>query len=240
MPILAIDTATMVSSVAVANEKKLLAELTVQTRLTHSETLLPHIEQVLQMAGVEKNELTGVAVSLGPGSFTGLRIGLGAAKAIAYGLQIPIIGVPTTEALAWHYPVPGVKVITFIDAQKGNVYSGVYQWANGGIAEIAPIQVYSLEEAIELCGQQQEIVMAVGDMAAKKLVGREALPANLQVPPQHTVMPRAANVAMAGLQRLAAGKVDNVMDLEPIYIRRSEAEVLWEKRQAAQAAEGEA
>ena len=85
MPILAIDTATMVSSVAVADEKRLLAELTVQTRLTHSETLLPHIEKVLQLAGVEKAELTGVAVSLGPGSFTGLRIGLAAAKAISYG-----------------------------------------------------------------------------------------------------------------------------------------------------------
>lgn len=100
MPILAIDTATMVSSVAVADEKKLLGELTVQTRLTHSETLLPHIQQVLKMVGVGKNQLKAVAVSLGPGSFTGLRIGLGAAKAIAYGLNIPIIGVPTTEALA--------------------------------------------------------------------------------------------------------------------------------------------
>ena len=128
MPILAIDTATMVSSVAVADEKKLLGELTVQTRLTHSETLLPHIQQVLKMAGVAKNQLKAVAVSLGPGSFTGLRIGLGAAKAIAYGLNIPIIGVPTTEALAWHYPVPGIVTIPFIDAQKGNVYSGIYAW----------------------------------------------------------------------------------------------------------------
>lgn len=240
MPILAIDTATMVSSVAVANEKKLLAELTVQTRLTHSETLLPHIEQVLEMAGIAKDELTAVAVSLGPGSFTGLRIGLGAAKAIAYGLQIPIIGIPTTEALAWHYPVPGVRVVPFIDAQKGNVYSGVYQWENGTVVEVKPIQVYTLTEAMELCGQQETAVMAVGDMVAKKLAGRDDLPTNLQVPPQHMVMPRAASVAMAGLQRLAAGQVDNVMDLEPIYIRRSEAEVLWEKRQAAaQAAQGE-
>ena len=84
MPILAIDTATMVSSVAVADKDRLLAELTVQTRLTHSETLLPHVEQALKLAGVEKAALEGVAVSLGPGSFTGLRIGLAAAKAIAY------------------------------------------------------------------------------------------------------------------------------------------------------------
>ncbi len=236
MLILAIDTATMVSSVAVADEKKLLAELTVQTRLTHSETLLPHIQQVLQMAGVEKKQLSAVAISLGPGSFTGLRIGLAAAKAIAYGLNIPIIGISTTEALAWHYPVPGVKIVPFIDAQKGNVYSAVYSWQGDGFQEESPVQVYSLAEALELCGNQQGAVMAVGDMVQKKLVGREDLPANLQIPPSHMVMPRAANVAMAGVKRLIAGETDSVMNLEPVYIRRSEAEVLWEKRQAAQAA----
>lgn len=233
MPILAIDTATMVSSVAVANKDRLLAELTVQTRLTHSETLLPHVEQALKLAGVEKAALEGVAVSLGPGSFTGLRIGLAAAKAIAYGLDIPIFGIPTTEALAWHYPVPGVAVVPFIDAQKGNVYSAVYQWQDDGFEEISPVQVYTMEEALELCGAQPVHVLAVGDMAVKRLAGREDLPSNVQVPPPHVVMPRAANVAMAGLKRLAAGQEDSVMNLEPVYIRRSEAEVLWEKRQAA-------
>lgn len=233
MPILAIDTATMVSSVAVADKDRLLAELTVQTRLTHSETLLPHVEQVLKMAGVEKAALDGVAVSLGPGSFTGLRIGLAAAKAIAYGLDIPIFGIPTTEALAWHYPVQGVAVVPFIDAQKGNVYSAVYQWQDDGFEEISPVQVYTLQGALELCEAQPVSVLAVGDMAVKKLYGREDLPANVQVPPPHMVMPRAANVAMAGLKRLVAGQEDSVMNLEPVYIRRSEAEVLWEKRQAA-------
>ena len=233
MPILAIDTATMVSSVAVADEKRLLAELTVQTRLTHSETLLVHVQQVLEMAGVAKNQLDGVAVSLGPGSFTGLRIGLGAAKAIAYGLDIPIIGVPTAEALAWHYPVPGIVTVPFIDAQKGNVYSAVYAWQNGTVKELLPVQVYSLDEALELCQRQESTVVAVGDMVQKKLAQRQDLPVNLLLPPQHMLMPRAANAAMAGLARLSQGKVDSVMNLEPIYIRRSEAEVLWEKRQAA-------
>ena len=235
MPILAIDTATMVSSVAVADKDRLLAELTVQTRLTHSETLLPHVEQALKLAGVEKAALEGVAVSLGPGSFTGLRIGLAAAKAIAYGLDIPIFGIPTTEALAWHYPVPGVAVVPFIDAQKGNVYSAVYQWQDDGFEEISPVQVYTMEEALELCGAQPVHVLAVGDMAVKRLAGREDLPSNVQVPPPHVVMPRAANVAMAGLKRLATGQADSVMNLEPVYIRRSEAEVLLEKRHGAEA-----
>ena len=95
MSILAIDTASSVSSVAVASEGKLQAEVTVEAGRTHSETLLSHIEGALSFAGVERSALTGVAVSIGPGSFTGLRIGLATAKAIAYGLGIPLVGVST-------------------------------------------------------------------------------------------------------------------------------------------------
>ena len=92
MSILAIDTATQVSSVAVASADKLAAELTMQAKLTHSETLMPHIKEVLRMANVRKEQLEGIAVSIGPGSFTGLRIGLAAAKAMAYALDLPIVG----------------------------------------------------------------------------------------------------------------------------------------------------
>ena len=232
MPILAMDTATMVSSVAVADEKRLLAELIVENKLTHSETLLPHVEQVLAMAGVKREELTAVAASMGPGSFTGLRIGLAAAKAIAYGLDIPLVGIPTIEGLAWHYPVPDVTVAGFIDAQKGNVYTAHYRWNGTGFDEVKSIEVLSLAEAVAACAEVDGPVMAVGDMVAKKFGRLEELPKNLQIPPRHMLMPRAANIAMAGLARLSKGETDSVMDLEPIYIRKSEAEVLWEKRQA--------
>ncbi|MBQ1941061.1 MAG: tRNA (adenosine(37)-N6)-threonylcarbamoyltransferase complex dimerization subunit type 1 TsaB [Anaerovibrio sp.] len=232
MPILAIDTATMVSSVAVADAGKLLAELTVQTRLTHSETLLPHVQQVLEMANTKKQDLEAVAVSMGPGSFTGLRIGLATAKAIAYGLNIPIIGVPTMEALAWHYPVPGVAVVPFIDAQKNNVYTNIYTWEKGEPKAQGDIQVMTIDDAVLFCSQQDMPVMAVGDIAAKKLKARENLPVNLYIGPQHLVMPRAANVAMAGLKRLEKEMVDSVMDLEPVYIRRSAAEEMLAKKQA--------
>jgi len=231
VPILAMDTATMVSSVAVADNKKLLAELIVENKLTHSETLLPHVDQVLNMAGAAKDDLEAVAVSLGPGSFTGLRIGLAAAKAIAYGLNIPIIGIPTMEGLAWHFPVPGTRVAGFIDAQKGNVYTAHYKWNGSSFDEVKSIEVVSLEDAVNICSVLDEPVMAVGDMVSKKLTRLDNLPENLIIPPKHTMMPRAANIAMAGLKKLAAGNVGSVMDMEPIYIRKSEAEVLWEKRQ---------
>ena len=232
MLILALETSSMVSSVAVASEQKLLAELTVQTKLTHSETLLPHIEQVLQMAGVKKEELQGIAVSIGPGSFTGLRIGLATAKSIAYALQLPLLGISTLEALAWHYPVPGIYTAALLDAQKGNAYAALYAWEHGTIVGKEPVTVASFAEVLEHCAALERPVVLVGDIVQKKAAKLQELPENVILAPAHMIMPRAANVAQAALRRLAAGESDHVMDLEPVYIRRSEAEVLWEKRHA--------
>ena len=240
MSILAIDTATQVSSVAVASEVRLCAELTMQARLTHSETLLPHMEQVLKMANVKKEELEGIAVSLGPGSFTGLRIGLAAAKAVCYALKLPLIGVPTLEALAWHYPVYGVRVMTLLDAQKGNAYRQSFCWHNGRMEPQEEITVSSLPKVIASCAEMKEQVVLLGDVVPKKIAGKFELPSNVSLAPAHLVMPRAACVAMVGLKKLAAGEKGNVMDMEPIYIRRSEAEVLWEKRHPEAAVGGEA
>lgn len=232
MSILALDTATMVSSVAVASADKLLAELIVETRLTHSETLMPHIAQVLEMAGQAKESLEGIAVSIGPGSFTGLRIGLAAAKGMAYTLGVPIIGVPTLAALAYHFPVPGIYTAVLLDAQKGNAYAALYHWQDGAFVEDAAVQVLPIETVLRQCGTLDAPVMLLGDVVRKKIAGR-ALPANVFMAPPYMLMPRAANVAALGLQMLADGQTGNVMDMEPVYIRRSEAEVLWEKRQKA-------
>ena len=103
MLIVSLDTSSQVSSVAVLSEERVAAEVSMQGALTHSETLMPHIELALQMARAKKTELDGIVVSIGPGSFTGLRIGLAAAKMMAYALNIPMICVPTLEALACHY-----------------------------------------------------------------------------------------------------------------------------------------
>ena len=238
MSILAIDTATQVSSVAVASEKRLFAELTMQARLTHSETLLPHIEQVIRMAGVKKKELEGIAVSIGPGSFTGLRIGLATAKSMAYALGLPLVGVSTLEALAWHYPVPGVRLMPLLDAQKGNAYRQSFRWEQGKLQVLEDISVESLPNILASCREMDEQIILLGDVIPQKVAGKLELPGNVTLAPAHTVMPRAACVAMLGLRELAAGHEGNVMDMEPVYIRRSEAEVLWEKRHPEAKGEG--
>lgn len=100
---LGIETSSAVSSVAVMDDQRLIGELTVQAGLTHSEQLVPHIELLLKQSGVAKTALTGIAVSIGPGSFTGLRIGMGTAKALAYALNIPLLGVMTMDGIAHNF-----------------------------------------------------------------------------------------------------------------------------------------
>ena len=238
MSILAIDTASSVSSVAVASEGKLQAEVTVEAGRTHSETLLSHIEGALSFAGVERSALRGVAVSIGPGSFTGLRIGLATAKAIAYGLGIPLVGVSTLAAFALAFPVPDVHTLVLMDAQKGNAYAGLYEWRDGSLHEVRPVRVAPLAEAIAEAADMGKPVLLTGELVLKKRARLENLPDNVTLAPAHLLTARASHVAWLGIARLAAGERDDPMTLEPFYIRRSEAEVLWEKLHGKEKTEG--
>ncbi|WP_425060264.1 tRNA threonylcarbamoyladenosine biosynthesis protein TsaB [Sporomusa carbonis] len=226
MPILAIDTATLVSSVAIATADTLVAELTIQTRKTHSEHLMPHIASLLTMAETPQNSLKAIAVSIGPGSFTGLRIGLATAKALAYALTVPLIGVPTLAALAFACPAPGVLLAPMLDAQKGNIYLGLYEWRDGIMHETQPPRVVAFSEAqAGLAGMGRPVIM-LGEAAVmhKSEINNPA--------PPHVIIPRAGSVAVMAQYMYAQGIRHDVATLEPLYIRRSEAEELWERRQA--------
>ena len=238
MSILSIDTSSQVSSVAVLSAERIAAEISMQGALTHSETLMPHIETALRMARVEKSELEGIAVSIGPGSFTGLRIGLASAKMMAYALHIPLIAVPTLEALAHHYICEGVRLVPMMDAQKGNVYAQEFMWRADGDAlilqEIRSLAILPLTEVIAGLENAEQPVILLGDAMQKKTT--LALPANVRLAPIHARMPRAACVGLAALTRLARGELDDPVTAAPLYLRRSEAEVLWEKRHGAEGA----
>ena len=216
--IAAIETATRAASVAVCNEDK-FTEITQDSKLTHSETLLPQFKEVLSMANVERGQIEAIAVSIGPGSFTGLRIGLATAKALAYSWNIRIIGVPTLHALAYHFPYS--TVMSMIDAQKNRAYVQVFQ----KLQPVTDIEILSIDEAVTKAASFGEIIIC-GDVCHKI----KSLPDNVKIAPINMRMPRAVNIALCGRDLLASGKVDNVMNIEPMYIRRSEAEVLWEQR----------
>lgn len=218
MYIAAIETATRAASAAVCNEDK-FTEITQDSKLTHSETLLPQFKEVLKMANVTHDMVEAVAVSIGPGSFTGLRIGLAAAKALAYAWNVKIIGVPTLNALAYHFPFS--TVMSMIDAQKNRAYVQVFKQ----LKPVSEIEILGIDEAVEKATEFGEIIIC-GDVCHKI----KNLPDNIKIAPINMRMPRAVNVALCGRDLLAAGRIDNVMDIEPMYIRRSEAEVLWEQR----------
>lgn len=229
MPVLAIDTATMVSSAAIVTDGKLLSEIIMQLNKPQSEVLMNHIINALDIAHVKKQNLTGIAVNIGPGSFTGLRIGLATAKMMSYALNIPVTAIPIDEVLAYHYPVENIYLATFIDAQKGNVYFSIKKWQNNVLQNVQELSVLSLMEAIETCEKLDLPVIAIGDIVQKKYDQFDNC-TNTSVALAHHIMPCAANTGLAGLRRFATGKTDNIMTLEPLYIRRSEAEELWEKR----------
>jgi tRNA threonylcarbamoyladenosine biosynthesis protein TsaB len=229
---LAIDTATLVSTVALATEDKLIAEFTLQTTKTHSEKLLPAIDMLCRFAGVSARDLEAIAVSTGPGSFTGLRIGLATAKALSYANSLPLIGVPTLQGLAYNFAGSKQLIAPVLDAQKGNVYTAFYRFEQGQSQEIVPVSILSaaelsskllaLNEPTILLGEATELVVAAADNLGK-----------VAVADNHLLMPRAASVARAAFQMYRKGFTSDARTLVPIYVRRAEAEVLWEQRRSS-------
>ena len=220
MNILGIETATRSVSVAVIFDGKIVAETIRESPQSFSETLLPQVEGVIKFADAF-NHLDAVAVSLGAGSFTGLRIGLATAKAVAYAWNLKIIGVPTLQALAYNFP--SAKVLPLIDAQKNRAYCQLFEKN----VPLSDLEVKPIAEAVTDAGQLDGEIFLCGDVLHKIKV---PLPPNVKLAPPNLQLPRASSVALCGADLIAAGKVDNVMNLEPLYIRRSEAEELWEKR----------
>ena len=191
---------------------------------------MPQIEKLFALGGVSPQEVEVVAVSIGPGSFTGLRIGLTTAKTLAYAWKKPIVGVPTLEALAYGCPAGSGWVSAMLDAQKGRVYQAMYQWRSGLLVEVAPVRIVSAEQAFQEMAALMEPVLVVGESVREHAGLAESSGGKIFLAPEHAVMPRAAAVAFLGLRKWQAGLAVAATELNPLYVRRPEAEELWEKR----------
>ena len=220
MQILGIETSTRAASVAVISDEKILAETVTESPQSFSETLMPLVEDVIKSSGAF-GKIDAVAVSIGPGSFTGLRIGLATAKALSYAWRTKIIGVPTLSVFAQNFPF--AKVLPLVDAQKNRAYCQLFE--NG--EPVAEAQVKPIDTAIVEATETGGEIFLCGDVLHKIKI---PLPANVKIAPPNLKMPRAGCVALRGKILLDAGQSDNVMNLEPLYIRRAEAEELWERR----------
>ncbi len=225
---LAIDTATKVCSIALCRDQEVLAEYSINMGMTHSEGLLPQIEQLLNRCKVEKKSIELLAVSMGPGSFTGLRIGLATAEAMAYSWHCCLHGVDTLEALAYNIPLEGILLSPVLDAQKGNYYQALYKWEAGQLIKLASVEVVSKDRLLEKIKEQAMPTLLLGE--CNKLAKLE-LPANVKLAPAALRMPKGSSVALAAAVGFDPEQDKKIFGLEPYYIRRSEAEELWEQRQ---------
>ncbi|MFV0502868.1 MAG: tRNA (adenosine(37)-N6)-threonylcarbamoyltransferase complex dimerization subunit type 1 TsaB [Lachnospirales bacterium] len=215
MNILAIETSTKILSIAVLT-KNTCNEITKETK-NHASSLLPLIIELLNKSGVEKENLDYIAVSSGPGSFTGLRIGASTAKAIAHGLNIPIISVPTLAALAYNFKNSGKEIIPVIDARRGTVYAQRFNTKN----EIAPINDVETIHAIDLINNTKKEAIILGDGVS--IFNNIDMPPNIKI--CYDLSHCAKMVGKLALQYISENSnIFQYFEYEPTYYKKTQAE----------------
>ncbi len=225
MKILGLDSSGLVASVAVVEEDVLLSEYTVNHKKTHSQTLLPMLDEIARMIELNLEEVDAIAVAAGPGSFTGLRIGSATAKGLGLALDKPLIAVPTVDALAYNlYGTQGI-ICPLMDARRGQVYTGLYGFERGRFEVIRPQEAVGIEEILGKINAQNRETVFLGDGVP---VFREVIEKECRVPhtyaPAHVNRQRAAAVAALGVLYYKEGKLQNARDHQPEYLRLSQAE----------------
>lgn len=216
MRLLAIETSTLAGGVALLDGERVIGEYLLDVRVTHSERLMPALDRLLKDAGWTTGSLEGLAVAVGPGSFTGLRIGLSAAKGLAWARGIPVAAVPTLDAMAALVPFASLPVCPVLDARKGEVYCALFRWDGGAMRREWDDEALALET---LAARLTEPTLLLGDGAA-------AVPSPYaRLAPPHRRLPSAAAVGVLGLARFSAGQVVSAAELSPFYLRPPQAEL---------------
>jgi len=222
--ILAFETSAKAASVALLDEKKLLGESYQNTGLTHSQTLMVMAEDLLKQCGKTVSDVTAVAVAEGPGSFTGVRIGVAAAKGFAWGRDLPCYGVSTLEAMAETLGVWQGYVCPCMDARRSQVYNALFYVNCGEIQRISPDRAISLAELGEELKTLEGPIFLVGDGAVLCYNTLSKAVPDLVLSPEHRQHQRATGVALLAAKKQAAGENGDGNALTPNYLRLSQAE----------------
>ena len=219
--ILAIDTATRIASIALYDGEWVRGEETWHSKRNHTVELMPSLVRLLDRQGVSPQELTGVVVALGPGSFTGLRIGLSVAKGLALALKVPLVGVPTLDALAYSQPDQGLPLYAVVQAGRGRVCAALYQREGKRWRRATD---YCITTLADLCQQVEGPAFFCGEMDAE---GVRLLEENLGqwavVASPASCLRRAGYLAELGWQRLKRDEADDPATLSPIYLHHPKA-----------------
>lgn len=224
MKILAIESSAMVASVAIVDEQSVLAEYTINHKKTHSQTLLSMIDEIVEMTETKLEEIDAIAVSGGPGSFTGLRIGSATAKGLGLALNKPLIHIPTMDAMAYNFAGSNRVVCPMMDARRQQVYTGIYQCGNA-FNILKEQDVVMIQDLVNELNEMNREVVLLGDGVPVNL---KYIEENMKVPyviaPVHQNRSRGAAVGALALQYYAEGKMENAREHLPNYLRPSQAE----------------
>lgn len=242
-----IDTAARVGGVAIVADDRFLGAQVFGIEASHSEHLLPALESLMERLDLEPRSISGIAVSQGPGSFTGLRIGLAAAKVLAYAWQIPLLGVSTLRATAWPFRGVDAVMCATLDARRESVYLGLYDGLTMQSDPLGPRTLLGEEARVEIEEVARELGRFVNDGRRVILVGDgskgiyEALRSNAVLAehgdrvawvPLDAEPARPVSVAHLGEVGISLGQRDDPFSIVPNYLRRSEAERRWRRRQS--------
>lgn len=238
MKILAIESSSLVASAAIVEDDILVAEYTVNHKVTHSQTLLPMIDEIIRMTQTDKGSLDAIAVSGGPGSYTGLRIGSATAKGLGMALDIPLIHVPTLKAMAYNaYGYRGV-VCPIMDARRSQVYTGIYEFEDGVLSTLLEDCAVSIDELFDkldvLAAGQDRRILFIGDgiPAYRDRIGEHFTNEKAyEFAPASMNRQRAASVAALGSVYFNEGRIQQAKEHLPEYLRLSQAERELKERQ---------
>lgn len=233
MKILGIDTSTRFCSLGLIEENNILIEYNLNISnfsKKHSSILVPAIKDMLEWVNLKLEDIDGIAVSIGPGSFTGLRIGLGVAKGLCYAGSLPLLGIPTLDALAFSLKEIPHLICPILEAKKDEIYNAVFRGGQN-LEKVIDYKCEDIDSLLVKISSLKEKIIFLGEgiikyrEIIKERIGQDALFINPQL-----VLLRGTNVAFLGLEKLKIGKEDNISTLSPLYLRRSEAEIAWEKK----------
>ncbi len=225
MKILAIDSSGIVASAAVVEDDNLLGEYTINHKKTHSQTLLPMIDQVVRMLELDLHTIDAIAVAAGPGSFTGLRIGSATAKGLGLALDKPLIHIPTVDGLAYNLAGSSAYVCPLMDARRSQVYTGLYRFQGYRMDAVIGQCAVGIDEIVAQINMHGQAVTFLGDGVR---VSEPYISQHCKVPytfaPAHLNKQRASAVAVLAMDDVRRGKIQTAAEHRPEYLRLSQAE----------------
>lgn len=229
MRLIALDSSGLVASVAVVEDDLLIAEYTIQYKKTHSQTLLPMLDEMKKMIDLDFGQIDAIAVAAGPGSFTGLRIGSATAKGLAFAMKKPIIGVPTLDGLAYNLYGTDKIVCPIMDARRSQVYTGIYEFVKEDseytlhvIKEQCAVAFDEIAQALNELGKE---VIFLGDgvpVFSDRM--KEVMKVSYTFAPAHMNRQRAGSIGVLGSIYYKQGKIQKAEEHAPEYLRLSQAE----------------